>query len=355
MPPGMIRDRESGQRLGPVLMWRRSPALLWAGLIGAVMCAAQTIFAAEAHILDVRKIWDAAPHNAFTDLLRWHDRWWCTFRESEAHVGGDGRIRIITSLDGKKWAAAGLLSETNVDLRDPKLSVTPDDRLMIVAGGSVYLGTKVLKGFQSRVMFSDDGRTWSAPARVLGEGEWLWRVTWHEGMAYGAAYQATSATTNGPLNLYRSNDGLKWERVSSMNLTGEPNETTLRFSARGELLALVRRDAGNRMGVVGRAKPPFTEWVWHELNYQLGGPDFMEVPAEGWVVATRDYTKKQGATTLVGRLTADSLQPLVTLPSGGDTSYPGLAWHDEVLWVSYHSSQEGKTSIYLARVKLEPK
>jgi len=38
----------------------------------------------------------------------------------------------------------------------------------------------------------------------------------------------------------------------------------------------------------------------------------------------------------------------VTLPSGGDTSYPGLLWHEERLWVSYYSSHEGKTSIYLA-------
>jgi hypothetical protein len=40
------------------------------------------------------------------------------------------------------------------------------------------------------------------------------------------------------------------------------------------------------------------------------------------------------------------------LPSGGDSSYAGLVWHDKVLWVSYYSSHEGKTSIYLARVKL---
>jgi hypothetical protein len=26
---------------------------------------------------EVRKIWDAGKHNAFTDLIRWHDKWWC--------------------------------------------------------------------------------------------------------------------------------------------------------------------------------------------------------------------------------------------------------------------------------------
>ena len=40
------------------------------------------------------------------------------------------------------------------------------------------------------------------------------------------------------------------------------------------------------------------------------------------------------------------------LPSGGDTSYAGLAWHEGLLWVSYYSSHEGKACIYLAKVKI---
>ena len=39
-------------------------------------------------------------------------------------------------------------------------------------------------------------------------------------------------------------------------------------------------------------------------------------------------------------------------PSGGDTSYPGIVWHDGKLWMSYYSSHEGKARIY--RVKWQP-
>ena len=46
------------------------------------------------------------------------------------------------------------------------------------------------------------------------------------------------------------------------------------------------------------------------------------------------------------------LDEFLALPSGGDTSYPGMVLHDGVLWVSYYSSHEGKTSIYLAKVKM---
>src|SRR5262249_21703454 len=139
-------------------------------------------------IVSVARIWDRAPHNAFTDLLRWRGRWYCVFREAEGHVGGDGKLRVLESADGQAWQPAALVAEEGIDLRDPHLSVTPDDRLMIVAGGSVYRGTKTLLGRQPRVAFSKDGRAWTPPRRVLAEGDWLWRVTWHEGRAYGVSY-----------------------------------------------------------------------------------------------------------------------------------------------------------------------
>ncbi|MBN2308154.1 MAG: exo-alpha-sialidase, partial [Candidatus Hydrogenedentes bacterium] len=59
-----------------------------------------------------------------------------------------------------------------------------------------------------------------------------------------------------------------------------------------------------------------------------------------------------GAKTVLARITPNSYEPVLTLPSGGDTSYPGLVWHDGLLWMSYYSSHEGKTSIYLAKIRL---
>jgi hypothetical protein len=124
--------------------------------------------AAGPELVSVERIWDRAPHTAFTDLIRWHDRWYCTFREAEAHVGGDGKIRVLESADGRRWEPVALIAEEGIDLCDPKLSVAPDDRLMIVTGGSVYRGTKTLMGRQPRVMFSRDGREWTAPRARRG-------------------------------------------------------------------------------------------------------------------------------------------------------------------------------------------
>lgn len=324
-----------------------------------------------AEIVSVEKIWDAGNHNAFTDLIRWRDAFWCTFREADGHVGGDGKLRVLVSTDGKAWASAALLAEKGIDLRDPKLSITADGRLMIVAGGSVYNGGRTLLGRQPRVAFSTDGRTWTPTTRVLAEGDWLWRVTWHEGTCYGVAYDASKRATEaaqeaaklstpaepGPadwkLKLYKSADGVKYDLITYLDVPGHPNETTIRFTADGTLTALVRREGGSKNGWIGTAKAPYTQWTWHETDMRLGGPNFIDVPRHGRFAVTRHYVPS--ARTTLCAMDEKSLTRLLQLPSNGDNSYAGLVWHDDLLWVSYYSSHEGKTNIYLAKLRLTTK
>src|ERR1044071_6408788 len=85
----------------------------------------------DAALVEVRKIWDRAPHNAFTDLVRFNGEWFCVFREGTAHVSPDGALRVITSPDGREWVSAALLTQTNADLRDAKITVPPNNELML--------------------------------------------------------------------------------------------------------------------------------------------------------------------------------------------------------------------------------
>ena len=56
---------------------------------------------AVAELIEVKKIWDQAPHNAFTGLVKWKDAWYCVFREGSGHIPGtDGtNLRHIPSSD----------------------------------------------------------------------------------------------------------------------------------------------------------------------------------------------------------------------------------------------------------------
>src|ERR1700704_3790165 len=89
-----------------------------------------------AKLISAKKIWDQAPHCAFTDLAFWKGHFVCAFREGRAHVATDGRIRILMSPDGDSWSANAVLTLEGFDLRDAGLSVTPDDRLMLIGGAA---------------------------------------------------------------------------------------------------------------------------------------------------------------------------------------------------------------------------
>ena len=324
--------------------------LWWWPVLAIWMMASQA-----PQVISVRQIWDQGRHNAFTDLIRFQGQWFCAFREAEDHVGGDGKLRVLRSKDGDRWEAAALLEEEGIDLRDPKLSVTPDGRLMIVAGGSVYQGTKTLRGRQPRVSFSDDGRQWTPVRRILAEGDWLWRVTWHKGKAYGVSYTVNSAGAaageDWNVTLYESTNGLQWKLVTRLEVPGRANETTLRFFANDECVALVRREAGDKQAWIGSSRPPYREWRWTASGSQVGGPNFIVLADGSMIGGGRVYGADGKHKTGVGRRSRDRYTPEVMLPSGGDNSYPGLVWEDGTLWVSYYSTHEGKTSIYLARIR----
>ena len=170
--------------------------------------AAETPTHSTAQLLSVDKIWDAAPHNAFTDLVRYQDRWWCTFREGQGHVSPDGLIRVIESTDGRQWQSAARIESDDADLRDPKLSCTPDGRLMLTAVAAWH--TPDPHTHQTMAWFSDDGHDWGDSTAIGDPGVWLWRVSWNGPVAYSFGYSC------GPerfLQLYHSRNGKEFVAV----------------------------------------------------------------------------------------------------------------------------------------------
>ncbi len=334
-------------------------------LVPVLACSALTFAqetATQKYLLSVERIWDRAPHSAFTDLIEFNGKLYCTFREGSGHVPGkegtNGTIRIIASGDGQNWQSVALLEEEHVDLRDPKLAATPDGRLMVVMGGSFYEGEK-LGVRHTRVSFSDKtGMRFSAPkpvvidAKIRTEADWLWRVTWHRGTGYAVIYQ--SGGEEFQAHLVSTRDGLNYQLVTTFDITGRPNETTVRVMPDGEMIAWVRRERGNQNGIIGTSRAPYKEWSWKEQSVRLGGPNFIALPDGKLIGTTRGYLPDRKANTYVAWLTKDgAVTPIVTLPSGGDTSYAGMVTRGDKLLVSYYSSHEGKTAIYLATLNLK--
>ncbi len=176
--------------------------------------------------VQVRKIWDSAPHNAFTDLIRFKGAWYCVFREGKAHVSPDGALRVLRSSDGETWESSALISAEDSDLRDAKITVTPQGELMLCGAGALH--DKAQHTHQSYAWFSQDGQNWSEAVPIGEPDFWLWRVTWHEGVAYGIGY---SVREDRSVRLYRSSDGRKFDvLVERLYDDGWPNESSIVFT-----------------------------------------------------------------------------------------------------------------------------
>lgn len=330
----------------PVAMW----VLL--GLIAIAPTVEADSPPIAARVVNVQKIWDQAPHNAFTDLTRWQDKWYCAFREGKGHAGDIGKLRILSSEDGTKWQSDGLLAMDEYDLRDAALEVTPNDRLMVLGGAQRNVGGTRKTG--TFVSFAAEPGDYTEPEIVVPLGRWLWRVTWHQGKAYGVSYGTPDGQPYSSLHV--TQDGRKFETIAEKMLEedGWPTEARVRFADDGAAYCLHRRDKGNHHAFLGTSKPPYDSWTWDDLGMYFGGPNFVRIPSGHWIGAGRQHTD-DGSRTTITYIDPDAgtMTPLVDLPSGGDTSYPGMVWHDGQLWVSYYASHEGKTNIYLARLEFD--
>ncbi len=299
-------------------------------------------------IVSVTRIWDEGPHNAFCDLTRFQERWWCTFREGEDHASGDGALRVVASDDGDAWEAAALIAIEGSDLRDPKITVTSDGVLMLLAGERRRPDGENWQN-SSMTWFSPDGAAWHGPFTVADPGVWLWRVTWHDETAWGFGY---GCQPQGYVRLYRSRSGMRFETVGEDIHEGDyPNETSIVFDG-DTALCLLRLDGEGVTSRLARAEPPYTDWTWRDLGAKIGGPDMIELPDGRCIACCRLYDERVRTSLLWLDPERATLTEFLELPSGGDTSYAGMVWHDDLLWVAYYSSHEEKTSIYLAKVRV---
>jgi hypothetical protein len=238
------------------------------------------------------------------------------------------------------------LESADGDLRDPKLCITPDGRLMMDAVLAIVKPKEL--HHRSVSFFSKDGANWDGPFAKGDDNYWLWRSTWHDGKCFNVGYSTVGKST---VRLYASDDGRQFKVLKDRFLDdGEPNECSLLIREDGTCLCLARREAPALLGI---AKAPYDTWKSITLNRRVGGPQLIQLPDGRLVVGGRLHEPQVRTALLWLDAEKGELTEFAKFPSGGDTSYPGLVWHEDILWVSYYSSHEGKTSIYLAKVRLD--
>lgn len=313
----------------------------------------------------IRKVYDDGRHNAFTTLARWRRRLYVAFRSAESHVtpqAPEGAIRVLASEnDGETWTQVALLSQPDCDMRDAKFLAT-EDRLFLHA--FAYYSPQRRDAF---VCWTDDGAHFSPFQRAVEEeNAVIWWPIYHAGRFYGAGYRYSGDKKRIRTVFYTSGNGIAWTPLSVVHDVPWSNEASLVMEADGTATVLVRNDgrrldppASSGRPVLARAKAPYTSWHTMELDQVLQGFALHRLE-EGYLIAGRVYDD-DGRHTALFLLDGRRLRRLHTLPTGGDTAYPGIVREGRRVLMSYYSSHERSerasvpepASVYLAELNLD--
>ncbi len=342
----------------------KSICLMCFVFLGAVAFGAH----AEASLEWSVKVLGDGQHNAFTDLIRWHDNYYICFRHGGAHLSMDGEIRVMRSADMKTWTPCGTL-DTLGDDRDPHFTAT-DEALYVFFGtwDLTHATDHGLPGrgrLRSHFASSPDGERWSAVQGIHEANWWLWRVRWLKGAFYSVAYSITwPAGAAGEARLLRSADGLDWTNVSVVTKERQPDEADFRFLPDGSMEVVMRTcdKQGDAMWL--KSDATLGQWQKRDLGVLVHSP-VMLTWKDRLFVAGRAHEASKSVARIWER-TGEQLTELITLPSSGDTAYPGLILDPAtetsaqpaffVSWYSQHeraAERRDEASVYVGRIILK--
>ena len=312
-------------------------------------------------VTNIQRVFYNGEHCAFTDLIRFRERFYLTFRSCpDGHgVHPTSSIIILESADARTWNAVHRFRVPKRDTRDPHFLVFKGK--LFVYTGTWYCGDASPKVYNYNkhlgyASWSNDGRTWSKPTMLEGTyGHYIWRAAAHKGTAYLCGrrkhdFVETPRNVRSDVEsaMLESDDGLVW-RTRTLFQTTQGNETAFLFEPDGGVLAVARYTSNNSQ--LCRSKPPYSQWNRTDLHRYVGGP-LLAKWGKRYLVGGRKNTGKQPTTSL-SWLIDGQLRECAELPSAGDNSYPGFVPYNPtrglVSWYSSHEKDDsGKaiTAIY---------
>ncbi len=342
---------------------------LFASCVFAVgVVNADEVATPHVQVTNVRRVCHNGEHNAFTDLIRFRDRFYLTFRSCpDGHpVHPTASIIVLESNDSQTWEPVHRFSVPKRDTRDPHFLIFRDK--LFVYTGTWYCGDTSPKVYEMNrhlgyAATSPDGRTWSEPIMLEGTyGHYIWRAAAHNGTAYLCgrrkhefidAPRADRSVVESAM--LESSDGLVW-RKRALFQTTQGNETAFLFEPDGNALAVSRLTGNNAL--LCRSTPPYDKWDRTDLHRYIGGPLLAKWGAR-YLVGGRKSTGDRGPKTALYWLVEGKLHEFAELPSGGDNSYPGFVelspTRGLVSWYSSHEKDESGetiTAIYLAELEI---
>ncbi len=322
-------------------------------------------------VTNIRRVFHNGEHNAFTDLVRFGDKFYLTFRSCpDGHmVHPTASVIVLASDDARQWRQVHRFRVAKRDTRDPHFLVFKE-RLFVYTG-TWYSGETTLPRSEydlnkhlGYAVWTADGDKWSEPIMLEGTfGHYIWRANTFDGRAYLCGRRKKNFEV-GPRGegrtvesaMLESDDGLIWrKRTLFQDVDGD--ETAFQFEKDGSILAVGRR--GGAKAQLLRSRAPYTDWQRQDLDRYIGGPLLTRWGGR-YLVGGRKSIGGKGPKTSMCWLVGDKLHEFAELPSGGDNSYPGfielsptraiMSWYS-----SHEKDDQGKTitAIYMADLEID--
>ncbi|MBM3981867.1 MAG: exo-alpha-sialidase [Planctomycetes bacterium] len=299
---------------------------------------------------EVRKMFADGKHNAFTAFVKFKGTYLLAFRTAKEHNSADGDIVVLKSADAKEWTEALKLDIDKRDDRDPQLLVVADKLIMYVAS---------MKGpdLTTYAVTTEDGKTWSKPKAVYEEKYIVWKPIQYGKLYYSGAHKKdeVSGGKGREVHFIKSSDGIAWEKVSTIRAGNWESETTLHFEKDGTCFAFLRQKYGSPQAQILEAKAPYKEWKNRPTDVTHFSGHSVRTYGDVTYLFSRDRNgppdNRYGQ--VIYTFADGKLAPYSRFPAGGDCAYAEAVRDGDNMLVSYYSTHEKQTNIYLAVVPLK--
>lgn len=243
---------------------------------------------------------EAQNSNNNLDVIRFEGRVWLVWRTSPDHFAGpETRIHVVSSTDEETWRYEASFSRAT-DLREPRFLVHEDRLFLYLA----ELGTNRLDFEPRATLYSvrDGDGGWSELAEMGLPNFIAWRVRTVDGVPMMIGYSGGENVYDFDgepvfVELLTTDDGITWtafdpdRRVVS---EGGGSEADFAFRPDGSLVAVIRNEAGDEMGLGSKVctapADDITAWTCAPDPRKYDSPLLFARDGEVYVVGRRNVT-----------------------------------------------------------------
>jgi hypothetical protein len=304
-------------------------------------------------------VWNGAPHNAFTDLIKFKNAYYCAFREGGDHNSMDGRIRIIKSFDGQIWKSFSVISQGQTDLRDPHFFI--DNRNVLC----VATNARVKKDIRQNVVYKNLNNDFKYNFEIDVDNDyWLWSFSKLKNKLYSFGYSMqqecfgkSNTQKKSNIVLFQSKNAActRFDKLASPLIADSshcPSEASIIFTSKASAVAIIREGPPHK-SFIGTSQFPFKSWNWQKFSFFVRGPKLALLPNGKFLLGAGSMIDHKKTYLAIINSENFSVEQMITLPSGGDCGYPGIIIEGDSALISYYSSHEGNTRVYIVKVGLK--